>query len=112
MSQSERNKALIARLVEIVNERRLDEIDEVATGRIAAEARRWIGPFAEAFPDFRMEVVEVVAEDEKVAGYFKCSAPTGASGRAGPLPVAASRGSTRSTSSGWRTGSSRRRSRR
>jgi predicted ester cyclase len=59
--------------VEIVNEGDLDAIDEVATGAIASEARRWIGPFRESFPDFHMDVVDVIAEDDKVMGYFKCS---------------------------------------
>jgi predicted ester cyclase len=66
-------EALVRRLVEIVNERDLDAIDEVASGQIASEARRWVGPFVESFPDFRMEVVEVIAERDKVVGYFKCS---------------------------------------
>jgi predicted ester cyclase len=67
------NKHLVHRLVEIVNEGDLDSIDEVATGPIASEARRWVGPFRKSFPDFHMEVVEVIAEDDKVVGYFKCS---------------------------------------
>ena len=68
------NKRLVHRLVEIVNEGDdLDAITEVATGQIATEAQRWIGPFRESFPDFEMEVVDVIAEDDKVVGYFKCS---------------------------------------
>jgi len=69
----EHNTRLVRRLVEIVNSGDLDAIDEVAAGAIASEARRWIGPFRESFPDFRMEVVDVIAEEDKVAGYFKCS---------------------------------------
>lgn len=64
---------LVYRLVDIVNDRDLDAIEEVATGQIAAEAARWIGPFRESFPDFRMEVVDVIAEGDKVVGYLKCS---------------------------------------
>jgi len=64
---------LVRRLVEIVNAGELDAIEEVAAGEIADGARRWIGPFRESFPDFRMEVVDVIAEDDKVVGYFKCS---------------------------------------
>jgi predicted ester cyclase len=67
------SRELVHRLVEIVNERDFDAIDEVAVGQIAAEARRWVGPFLDSFPDFRMEVVEVIAEGDKVVGYFKCS---------------------------------------
>jgi predicted ester cyclase len=67
------NKRLVHRLVEIVNERDLGSIEEVASGPIAGEARRWLGPFVESFPDFRMDVVDVIAESDKVVGYFKCS---------------------------------------
>jgi hypothetical protein len=72
-SPADHNRRLVRRLVEIVNERRLSEVHEIATGQIAREAERWIGPFTQAFPDFRMELVEVVAEADKVVGYFKCS---------------------------------------
>ena len=73
MSAVEHNRALVRRLVEIVNSRDLDALDEIATGEIAEAARRWIGPFTESFPDFRMEVVDAIAEPDKVVGYFKCS---------------------------------------
>ncbi len=66
-------KELVSRLVEIVNAGDLEALDEVASGPVAEAARRWIGPFRESFPDFRMEVVETVAEPDKVAAYFKCS---------------------------------------
>ena len=67
------SRELVHRLVEIVNERDFDAIDEVAAGQIAAEARRWVGPFLDSFPDFHMEVVDVIAEGDKVVGWFKCS---------------------------------------
>jgi predicted ester cyclase len=67
------NKKLVRRLVEIVNEGELDAIDEVASGPIAGAARSWIGPFRESFPDFQMELVDAIAEDDKVMGYFRCS---------------------------------------
>jgi predicted ester cyclase len=70
---NDHNKRLVDRLIQIVNARDFDSIDEVATGQIASEARRWVGPFREAFPDFHMDVVDVIAEGDKVAGYFKCS---------------------------------------
>ena len=60
------------RLVQIVNNRALDEIAEVASGQIAREVARWVGPFTQSFPDFHMELVDVIAEEEKVVGYFKC----------------------------------------
>ena len=67
------NKQLVQRLVEIVNDRDFESIDEVATGQIARDARRWVGPFRESFPDFQMELLDVIAEGDKVVGYFKCS---------------------------------------
>jgi predicted ester cyclase len=70
----EENKALVRHLVErAVNERDLTILEEVADNEIAAAARRWIGPFRESFPDFHMEIVDLVAEDDKVAAHFKCS---------------------------------------
>jgi hypothetical protein len=73
VSSVDDNKALVRRLIEIVNGRRLDEIADVASGQIAREAARWVGPFAEAFPDFRMELVDLIAEGDKVVAYVKCS---------------------------------------
>ncbi len=67
------NKRLVHRLVEIVNDRDFESIDEVASGQIARDARRWVGPFRESFPDFQMELLDVIAEGDKVVGYFKCS---------------------------------------
>jgi predicted ester cyclase len=70
---SDHNKHLIQRLVQIVNERDFDSIEEVASGQIASEARRWVGPFRDSFPDFHMDVIDVIGEDDKVMGYIKCS---------------------------------------
>jgi predicted ester cyclase len=67
------NKRLVRRLIQMVNERDFDSIDDVAVGQIASEARRWVGPFTESFPDFHMDVVDVIAEGDKVVGYFRCS---------------------------------------
>jgi predicted ester cyclase len=72
-STAERHKALVRRLIEIVNAGDLGALAEVATGRIAQDAERWIGPFRDAFPDFRMEVANVIAEGDKVVGHFRCS---------------------------------------
>jgi predicted ester cyclase len=69
----EHNKQLVHRLVEMVNSGALESIAEIATGQIARDARQWIGPFRDSFPDFRMEVVDVIAEDDKVVGHFRCS---------------------------------------
>jgi ketosteroid isomerase-like protein len=73
MDDVERSKALVRRLVEIVNAGDLDALREIAAGQIADTAAGWIGPFRTSFPDFRMEVADVVAEGDKVVGHFKCS---------------------------------------
>ena len=58
---------------EAINARNLDVLEEVADGEIAAAGRRWIGPFRESFPDFTMEIVDLIAEGDKVVAHFKCS---------------------------------------
>jgi steroid delta-isomerase-like uncharacterized protein len=67
-------KAVVRRLIEeVINGGRLDVIDELYAPRMAPAARRWITPFRESFPDVRMEIADLVAEDEKVVGRFTCS---------------------------------------
>jgi predicted ester cyclase len=74
LSSAEKNKAVVRRLIdEVVNARDEAAIDELADGEFAAIARGWIGPFRDAFPDFHMEIVELVAEGDKVAAHFRCS---------------------------------------
>jgi predicted ester cyclase len=71
---AEHNKLLVRRLVEeAVNNGDLAVLDEVADGDFARAARHWVGPFRASFPDFIMEIVDLVAEDEKVAAHFRCS---------------------------------------
>ena len=68
-------KAVVRRLVEqVINAGRLDLIEELYAPAMAAGARRWIAPFLESFPDVQMEIVELIAEGEKVVGRFRCSA--------------------------------------
>jgi predicted ester cyclase len=74
-SMSEDNKAVIRRLVaEVLNGGRLEVIDELYAPELALAARRWITPFRTSFPDVHMEIVELVAEGDKVVGRFTCSA--------------------------------------
>jgi predicted ester cyclase len=74
VSTPDENKAIVARLIEeVVNARDPAALDELADGEFAEVARGWIGPFRDAFPDFRMEIVELVAEGDKVAARFRCS---------------------------------------
>ena len=71
---SEQNKRLVRRLIdEAVGERNLDVLDELAAGEFAQIAKRWVRPFQSAFPDFEMDIVELIADDEKVVGHFRCS---------------------------------------
>jgi predicted ester cyclase len=71
---AEENKQLIRRLVdEVVNKRNPDALDDIAEGKFAALARWWIRPFRSSFPDFRMEIVGLVAEGDVVVAHFKCS---------------------------------------
>jgi predicted ester cyclase len=71
---AEANKRLVRRLVdEAVANRNPDVIDEIATGEFAEAAKRWVSPFRSAFPDFDMEVVELIAEGDAVVAHFRCS---------------------------------------
>jgi predicted ester cyclase len=71
---AEANKELVQRLVEEAIGRRNPEVlDEIADGEFAHAARRWVSPFQSAFPDFEMEVVELIAEGDTVVGHFRCS---------------------------------------
>jgi predicted ester cyclase len=70
---AEQNKLLVRRLVEGINNGSLEVLDEVADAGFARAARLWIGPFRESFPDFKMEMVGLIADEEKVAAHFRCS---------------------------------------
>jgi predicted ester cyclase len=71
---AEDNKQLVRQLVrEAVGERNLAILDELAAGEFAELAKRWVAPFRSAFPDFQMEIVDLIAEGDKVAAHFKCS---------------------------------------
>lgn len=70
-----RNKQTVRRLVEqVINGGQLGVIDEVFSSSAASGARQWIEPFLASFPDVRMEIVELIAEGDTVAGRFTCSA--------------------------------------
>jgi SnoaL-like polyketide cyclase len=72
---SEQNKATVRRLVEeVFNGGRLDLIDELYAPELAPAAKRWITPFRASFPDVHMQVIDLIAEDDKVVGRFSCSA--------------------------------------
>jgi predicted ester cyclase len=67
-------KQLVRRLVdEVVNGGDLGVLDEIYTEPMAATGRRWIEPFRASFPDFRMEIVQLVVEGDTVVARFRCS---------------------------------------
>jgi predicted ester cyclase len=75
MSSTGEGKGLVERLVgEVVNHGRVDLIDELFSPAMADTARDWFGAFRSAFPDVRMEVLELVEEGDRVVGRFHCSA--------------------------------------
>jgi predicted ester cyclase len=68
-------KQVVRRVIEeVITGGRLDLIEDLFRDREATRARAWITPFLQAFPDVRMEIVELVAEGEVVAGRSRCSA--------------------------------------
>ena len=70
----ERNKAVVRRLVdEVLNAGRMDVVDELYSPTLAPAAKRWIAPFRSSFPDVHMDVVDLIAEGNKVVGRFTCS---------------------------------------
>jgi predicted ester cyclase len=67
-------KTLVQRLVdEVINAQHLDALDDIATPRLAARLQRAFGQFRAAFPDWRQEVVELVAEGSTVVARFRCT---------------------------------------
>jgi predicted ester cyclase len=74
MSGAGKGKALVERLVaEVVNQGRLELIDELFTPEMSDAAREWFGSFRSSFPDVRMGIVELVEEGDRVVGRFLCS---------------------------------------
>jgi len=91
-----RNKATVRRLVdEVINDGRLEVIDELYALGLAASARDWIAPFLASFPDVRMEIIELIAEGDAVAAHFTCSATHTGPWLGHPPPAAASSASMR-----------------
>ena len=71
---SEENKALVRRLVdEVINGGRLDLVEELFAPELVGPVRQADTSFRAAFPDWREEIVDLVAEGDKVAARFRCS---------------------------------------
>jgi predicted ester cyclase len=75
-ARTERHEsAVVRRLVnEVMNDRRLDVLDDLCTTAMARRWRRWVTPFLASFPDMRMDIVQLVTEGDTVVGHFTCSA--------------------------------------
>jgi predicted ester cyclase len=71
---SEENKAMVRRMVEGINAGEIEAtVDELFAPRAARRVKRLFTEFHSAFPDWREEIVELVAEGNTVAGRFRCS---------------------------------------
>ena len=71
---SEENKAMVRRMVEAINAGEEDAaVQELFAPRAARRVMWLFAEFRMAFPDWREEIVELVAEDDTVAGRFRCS---------------------------------------
>ena len=71
---SEKNKAKVRRLVEAINAGEENAaVGELFAPRAARRVKQLFAEFRSAFPDWREEIVELVAEGDAVAGRFRCS---------------------------------------
>ena len=70
---SEGNKAMVCRLIEALNEGNLNVVDELFAPKLARPMKQSFIAFRSAFPDWRMEITELVAEGNTVVGRFRCS---------------------------------------
>jgi predicted ester cyclase len=71
---SEKNKDMVRRMVEAINAGEEDAaVGELFAPRAARRVKRLFAEFRSAFPEWREEVVELVAEGDAVAGRFRCS---------------------------------------
>jgi predicted ester cyclase len=71
---AEENKAMLRRLVdEGLNAGNMDVVDELFTPELVEQQKKGFTAYRSAFPDWREEVVDLVAEEDKVVGRFKCS---------------------------------------
>ena len=68
------NKRLVHRLVdEVINVRRFDVLDDIASDRLAPKLRSAFEQFHDAFPDWHEAIVELVEEDDTVVARFRCT---------------------------------------
>jgi predicted ester cyclase len=71
---SEQNKEMVRRMVEAINSgTEAAFVEEAFAPRAARRVGRLSAEFRTAFPDWREEIVQLVAEGNTVAGRFRCS---------------------------------------
>lgn len=70
---SEGSKAKVRRMVEAINANAMDVMDDLFVPKLASPTKRSFMAFRSAFPDWHMEIVELVAEGNTVVGRFRCS---------------------------------------
>lgn len=71
---SEANKAMVRRLVGAINAgEETAAVEELFAPREARRVGRLFAEFRAAFPDWREEILELVAEGDAMAGRFRCS---------------------------------------
>ncbi len=70
----EENKTVVRRLVDdLINQGNLDAADEFFSPHLAPQAKQGFSMFRAAFPDWREDIVELVAEGNRVVGRFRCT---------------------------------------
>jgi predicted ester cyclase len=70
----EQIKSMVRRLVKAINAGgEAVAVDELFAPRAARKVKRLFAEFRRAFPDWREEIVVLVAEGDTVAGRFRCS---------------------------------------
>ena len=70
----EKDKTLVRRLVDqVINEGKLDLVEELFAPELAEPVRQAFTSFRAAFPDWQEEIVDMVAEGDKVAVRCRCS---------------------------------------
>jgi hypothetical protein len=74
---AEENKAMVRRLLEAINTGNMDVVDELFTPELAGQAKQGFTAFRSAFPDWREEIVDLVAQEDKVEGASSARARTG-----------------------------------
>jgi predicted ester cyclase len=67
-------KDTVRRLVdEVINRENLDALGELCSPRLAPKLRQAFEQFRAAFPDWRQEIVQLVAEGDTVVARFRCA---------------------------------------